>query len=563
MTASAPTTHPCRWRGLRGAAVLLAIVGAAAVAHPATAQTVPEPISLDRHGVNGKPGFTHPSTCEPGSTASVWVTAPFSGPFHGYQGPFTARGTITVGEPLYHYYLTHSGSIELDFSIDSTQGYMPGYRIEGTIRGSTRIACRGSEFQYDPCCATYSARIITPDGRVYRDEGNAQVVITISPWLDPSYPSFGAAFGPSGPLTLIPACSDGIDNDGDGAVDVGADRGCETSQDGTEAPKPPPLDTTPPSLSVPDTIRVEAMSPAGAAVEFSVVATDDRDPAPAVVCDAASGATFPLGTTRVSCSAIDAAGNRARASFEVVVVDTTPPRVACEEPDGAWHAGNVSLGCTASDSGSGLADPADASFALTTSVPDGAEDADAATDTRTVCDAAGSCTTAGPIRGNKIDRGDPTLSLPDSFAVNATSPAGAVASYTATAQDRIDPSPALNCTPAAGQFAIGTTRVNCSATDHVGNTASGSFTIHVKGAREQIDDLVAKTIAMLGVESSDEIRGPLNHALDALLARDPARACNLLSGPYAAGVRKAALTDAEKQELLAGATRIRAVIGCR
>ncbi len=62
-------------------------------------------------------------------------------------------------------------------------------------------------------------------------------------------------------------------------------------------------------------------------------------------------------------------------------VDTTPPTVVCGAADGAWHATDVSIACTASDDQSGLADPADAGFSLTTDVPAGTEEANAATDT--------------------------------------------------------------------------------------------------------------------------------------------------------------------------------------
>ena len=91
--------------------------------------------------------------------------------------------------------------------------------------------------------------------------------------------------------------------------------------------------------------------------------------------------------------------------------DMIAPSVTCAPPDGAWHADNVALACTASDGGTGLANPADASFTLVTSVAAGFEDANAATDSRVVCDVAGNCTTAGPITGNKIDRKGPAISI--------------------------------------------------------------------------------------------------------------------------------------------------------
>jgi Tol biopolymer transport system component len=92
-------------------------------------------------------------------------------------------------------------------------------------------------------------------------------------------------------------------------------------------------------------------------------------------------------------------------------LDTTPPSVNCGSPDGLWHASDVSIPCTASDGGSGLADPADASFSLVTSVAAGVEDANASTNSRQVCDTAGNCSTAGPIAGNMVDKKAPSISI--------------------------------------------------------------------------------------------------------------------------------------------------------
>ena len=90
--------------------------------------------------------------------------------------------------------------------------------------------------------------------------------------------------------------------------------------------------------------------------------------------------------------------------------DATPPHVSCGAADGAWHGSDVTIVCTASDLGSGLANAANASFNLTTHVPVGTETANAVTDSRQVCDNAGNCTTAGPFTGNKVDKKAPTVS---------------------------------------------------------------------------------------------------------------------------------------------------------
>jgi hypothetical protein len=94
-----------------------------------------------------------------------------------------------------------------------------------------------------------------------------------------------------------------------------------------------------------------------------------------------------------------------------VKLDTTPPAVVCGTADGAWHPANVSVGCTAKDDTSGLATPADASFSLATTVPDGTETASASTAGRQVCDVAGHCATAGPVSGNRIDRKAPGITI--------------------------------------------------------------------------------------------------------------------------------------------------------
>jgi hypothetical protein len=72
---------------------------------------------------------------------------------------------------------------------------------------------------------------------------------------------------------------------------------------------------------------VAATGPNGAVVDFSASATDVVDGSVPVTCDANSGDTFALGTTTVNCSATDRHGNTATGSFNITVVDTTPPTI--------------------------------------------------------------------------------------------------------------------------------------------------------------------------------------------------------------------------------------------
>lgn len=96
---------------------------------------------------------------------------------------------------------------------------------------------------------------------------------------------------------------------------------------------------------VPADMTVEATGPTGAPVAYTPpTATDAIDGSNVpVVCDHASGATFPLGPTTVTCTATDDDHNVATASFVVTVVDTTGPvitvpgdfTVAATGPNGA------------------------------------------------------------------------------------------------------------------------------------------------------------------------------------------------------------------------------------
>jgi hypothetical protein len=79
------------------------------------------------------------------------------------------------------------------------------------------------------------------------------------------------------------------------------------------------FDTVPPTLSVPADAVINATSPAGSAFTFAVIATDDKDPHPVVSCVPPSGTTFAIGTTLDTCTASDASGNTATASFKVNV----------------------------------------------------------------------------------------------------------------------------------------------------------------------------------------------------------------------------------------------------
>ncbi|MBC8279726.1 MAG: HYR domain-containing protein, partial [Chloroflexi bacterium] len=92
-------------------------------------------------------------------------------------------------------------------------------------------------------------------------------------------------------------------------------------------------DTTPPEISVPANVVVQATNASGQVVTYSAAtAFDNQDPNPSLSCAPASGSTFDLGSTTVQCSSADASGNTGSRSFTVVVQDTVPP-VLTQIPD--------------------------------------------------------------------------------------------------------------------------------------------------------------------------------------------------------------------------------------
>ena len=113
-----------------------------------------------------------------------------------------------------------------------------------------------------------------------------------------------------------------------GAVTLDTNRIIQPTGCGYPAPTfvPPPtgniLDTTPPILSLSSNLTVDATSPAGTVVTYTVTATDpDNSPSSlTLTCSPASGSTFPIGATTVNCSAADPAGNHVAGSFTVTVL---------------------------------------------------------------------------------------------------------------------------------------------------------------------------------------------------------------------------------------------------
>jgi hypothetical protein len=254
-------------------------------------------------------------------------------------------------------------------------------------------------------------------------------------------------------------------------------------------------DHTPPDITVPDPIESPATSKDGAKVTYVVSATDNRDGSLKPTCDSPSGSVFKVGTTSVTCSAEDTAGNKASESFMITVTGETsaaadltspditvpgPMKVAATSEDGA----KVSYTVLATDNRDGplkpTCDPASGSvFKIgTTTVTCSAQDA--------AGNRAGKSfiitvtPRKSPPGGPPPDRTPPSITVPDPINVDATGKDGAKVSYTASATDDRDGPLKPTCDPASGSvFKIGTTTVTCVVRDNAGNKATNTFTVSV------------------------------------------------------------------------------------
>ena len=257
---------------------------------------------------------------------------------------------------------------------------------------------------------------------------------------------------------------------------------------------PTPSDTTPPVLSLPANITTEATSSAGAVVTFTATAYDEGDAAAVpVTCTPASGSTFAIGTTTVNCSASDSHGNTATGSFTVTVTETTGPVLSL--PADIVAEATSSAGAVVTFSATAT-DAVDGPLAVTCVPASGSTFAIGVTIvTCSATDSHGN-TTSGTFTVTVQDTTAPVLSLPADITAEATSAAGAEVTFTATATDAVDGSVAVISAPPSGStFPLGTTTVDCSATDAHGNTATGSFTVTVQDTTPPTLTLPANIIA--------------------------------------------------------------------
>jgi hypothetical protein len=289
----------------------------------------------------------------------------------------------------------------------------------------------------------------------------------------------------AGPVSCVPASGSTFAL---GTATVTCSSTDDANNKGTTSFKVTVQDTTGPEMTdITAPAAAEATGSTGAKVTYTEPTAEDAvSGVVQVACSPASGSTFAIGTTQVSCSATDAAKNTTTKSFDVVVKDTTAPVVIVPRDiveEATSSAGNaVSYEASASDIVDGPVTPtcspvSGSTFAIeTTSVSCSATDAAKNTASKgfsvTVQD------TKGPVLPDLTD-----------LAAEATSISGAVVDFDSPiGQDVVDGARTASCLPAAGTFKLGATTVTCTAADTRGNKSSKSFTVTVKDTKAPVFD---------------------------------------------------------------------------
>ncbi|MFN2637977.1 MAG: HYR domain-containing protein [Gemmatimonadaceae bacterium] len=150
------------------------------------------------------------------------------------------------------------------------------------------------------------------------------------------------------------------------------------------------------------------------------------------------------------------------------------------------------------------------------------------------------------------------VSIQSNMTVDATSPAGAVVTYPINVTDNVGVTSA-SCSPASGSlFTVGNTTVACNARDAAGNTATRSFIVTVRGAKEQRASLMDYLVALNLPNGTAQ---PLINQLRAV--ENDANACKKMSDFIDMLSKKTGNIDADAVRYMTAESRdIMAAMGC-
>ena len=271
------------------------------------------------------------------------------------------------------------------------------------------------------------------------------------------------------------------------------------------------------------------------------------------------------GTNSISFFATDNAGNSETPHFIDIKIDKSAPIVNAEAIageiayiPGTWTNQNVTVSFNCTDVGpSGIA-------SVTTPLVIGIEGINQTVEG--ICsDNAGNSSSIA-FSSINIDKTTPVLVIPPNIARDATSLTGATVVYFVSATDNFDVSVSLNCSPASGSsFSNGDTVVTCSAKDDAGNSTSKSFNVHIRGASEQITNLISLINSFnLSQGTANSLKTKLESAQAAISANDRIGACSdvdhFVNQTQIQSGKK--ITVSQANQLIAAAVTIKGALGC-
>ena len=199
-------------------------------------------------------------------------------------------------------------------------------------------------------------------------------------------------------------------------------------------------DTVSPQVLVPDDITIETNNQDGASATFNPQAIDNIDELLTPTCNYTTGSIFPVGTTTVTCTATDAAGNTGIGTFAIIVTYIPPP-----------------------------------------------------------------------------DTTPPTISMLSDISDSTSDQNGKIITFTVTASDDVGVTSGPTCSPFSGSvFPVGTTTVTCTATDAAGNTNSSSFNVTIEFTGFSIPDWIKNVAGFwhAGDINDDSFLGAIEYLIE-------------------------------------------------
>lgn len=264
---------------------------------------------------------------------------------------------------------------------------------------------------------------------------------------------------------------------------------------------------TPPTITCPGNIVAHTdQNLCSTVVTFAPTVTGTCSAAGGPVCSPASGSAFPKGVTTVTCHISDLKGNQSSCSFEVRVIDAQRPSmtgpghiVKSTEPYQCSAVVTYALPT--------VTDNCPGPFFPTCAPPSGFRFPVGNTFvTCHVVDRAANEQTS-VFEVTVIDAQAPTFVAPRNVSATAAASCpystSTVVTYANPAANDNCSVQSVTCNPPSGStFPVGTTTVNCIATDSSGNIATCSFTVSVYSFCIQ-DELNAGNVVLVNASTGD------------------------------------------------------------